>query len=774
MRLMYIKPKLVLDNRINLLRGISMKTFLTAAILIFSFLIINAQEWRKVTSASYGSLSDVFFINENTGWMVGSKGVISKTTDGGNNWFSPLSEEKNIPNTLYSVDFFDENNGYFGGSKNLLLKTTDGGSTVDTVAFPSDDKAAIKGIHFIDANTGWVISSQAKTAKLYYTSDGGSNWTIQINEPGSDLSGMSFYSSTKAICVGGVKNGMAIYTTNDGTTWTKSPMPTLPISYSKLDLYGVDILSETEAVIVGYGSSSVGLQPSIILKSTDGGANWNFMQQTESNQVYTTLYDVTFKDATTGIAVGGNATTGYITYKTNDGGSTWQKSTFPFGFTPKSIFSIGNKIWLTGSSGGSAFSDDFGNTWKLTSKLPGSTLYSFQFVSDKVAYAGGYGGMIMKTEDGGITWSANYIPGNNLNPTIEDISFVNENVGFLARKNRLISKTVDGGNTWQTVLPDTSWNKTTLYGIDFTNENFGIAVGKYGTGTSALYITTDGGNSWDKQIGTFDDQLGDVFLLDNNNGVIVGRSKLIAYTTDGANTWTKATLNGLPDPSASVDFNQVKILSDGFGLACGDLLMKTEDGGKEWSYINIPDLSKEIQSCALVNKQTWYITGSRFVFKTTDGGASWNDISDTTYISKNANLNSIVIDANGYPWLAGATSQIYTLAPLTDIEDKKQEITNNFILEQNYPNPFNPTTTISYSISGRFASSSFARGLKGMFVTLKVYDILGRVVSTLVNKNQKPGNYRIIFDGSKLSSGIYFYQLSVGSSIQTKKMIFNK
>ena len=753
-----------------------MKKNLIVIFLIFSFLSINAQEWRKATSASYGLLSSVFFTNENTGWMVGSNGTILKTTNGGDKWSSSLSTEINIPNTLYSVSFFNESNGYFGGSKNLLLKTNDGGSTIDTVTFPSDDKASIKAIHFINANTGWVLSTQTKNAKLYYTNDGGINWTIQINEENSDLQDICFYSSTKAICVGGVKNAMAIYTTNDGTTWTKSPMPSLPISYSKLDLYGVDILSETEAVIVGYGSSAVGLQPSIILKSTDGGSTWTFMNQPESNRVYTTLYDVTFKDATNGIAVGGNATTGYITYKTNDGGTTWQKNTFPFGFTPKSIFSIGNKIWLTGSSGGSAFSNDFGNTWELTSKLPGSTLYALQFVSDKVAYAGGYGGMVMKTEDAGLTWSANYVPGNILNPTINDICFVNENVGFLSRKNRLISKTVDGGNNWITVLPDTSWNKTTLYGIAFANENFGIAVGKYGTGISALYKTTNGGNNWEKQIGTFDEQLGDVFLSDENNGVVVGRNKLISYTTDGGNTWVKATLNGLPDPSASINFNEIKLLNDGFGLACGDLLMKTEDGGKVWSYVDIPDLPKEIQSCALVDRQTWYITGSKFVFKTTDAGANWTDISDTTYISKNANLNSIAIDANGYPWIAGATSQIYTLAPLTDIKSKEHKIISNFKLEQNYPNPFNPTTVIKYEIQ-----NVKTQNIASQQVQLKIYDILGNEITTLVNEKKQPGNYKVVFNASNLttsrhglSTGVYYYKLTVGNFSKTKMMVLLK
>ena len=87
---------------------------------------------------------------------------------------------------------------------------------------------------------------------------------------------------------------------------------------------------------------------------------------------------------------------------------------------------------------------------------------------------------------------------------------------------------------------------------------------------------------------------------------------------------------------------------------------------------------------------------------------------------------------------------------------------SEFTLSQNYPNPFNPTTTINYGIS------------KLTFVELKVYDIIGREVATLINEEQDSGYYEIIFNASQLSSGIYFYQLKAGSFVETKKMILIK
>jgi len=87
---------------------------------------------------------------------------------------------------------------------------------------------------------------------------------------------------------------------------------------------------------------------------------------------------------------------------------------------------------------------------------------------------------------------------------------------------------------------------------------------------------------------------------------------------------------------------------------------------------------------------------------------------------------------------------------------------NSYYLFQNYPNPFNPSTRISYNVE--------EPGL----VQLKVYDILGVEVATLVNEQQNSGNYTVGFDAARLSSGVYFYSLSVNNFTQTRKMILEK
>ncbi len=89
-------------------------------------------------------------------------------------------------------------------------------------------------------------------------------------------------------------------------------------------------------------------------------------------------------------------------------------------------------------------------------------------------------------------------------------------------------------------------------------------------------------------------------------------------------------------------------------------------------------------------------------------------------------------------------------------------IINEFQLSQNYPNPFNPSTKIGFTISDVG------------FVKLKVYDVLGNEIITLVNKEMEPGKYSINFDGSNLPSGIYFYKLAAGNFVQVKKMMLVK
>ena len=102
-------------------------------------------------------------------------------------------------------------------------------------------------------------------------------------------------------------------------------------------------------------------------------------------------------------------------------------------------------------------------------------------------------------------------------------------------------------------------------------------------------------------------------------------------------------------------------------------------------------------------------------------------------------------------------------------EIQNRNIPTSFFIEQNYPNPFNPSTKIKYSIP---ASLNPSKG--GTLIQLKVYDVLGNEIITLVNNQQQPGNYEVNFNASKLASGVYIYRMQAGNYINIKKMILLK
>ncbi len=129
-------------------------------------------------------------------------------------------------------------------------------------------------------------------------------------------------------------------------------------------------------------------------------------------------------------------------------------------------------------------------------------------------------------------------------------------------------------------------------------------------------------------------------------------------------------------------------------------------------------------------------------------------------------LNSITVARE----IAGYAHDLYQnnfSDMLTDVNDNPNLASRSFQLYQNYPNPFNPVTTIKYQIPAN---------VKGQLANVKiiVFDILGREIKTLVNEQKPAGTYEIQFDASKLSSGVYFYQLSAGSFVETKKLMLLK
>ncbi len=137
-------------------------------------------------------------------------------------------------------------------------------------------------------------------------------------------------------------------------------------------------------------------------------------------------------------------------------------------------------------------------------------------------------------------------------------------------------------------------------------------------------------------------------------------------------------------------------------------------------------------------------------FNGTNNGMRWNNPYTNVAMKKNGTF-FIITDTNNHYIYNNVTG----INPPTSIE-------KSYSLSQNYPNPFNPTTTINYSLP------------KDGFVTMRIFDIIGREVEILVNEKQSSGQYAINFNGNKLSSGTYFYKLTVDDYVDVKKMVLSK
>ncbi|MCH8033327.1 MAG: T9SS type A sorting domain-containing protein [Bacteroidetes bacterium] len=270
--------------------------------------------------------------------------------------------------------------------------------------------------------------------------------------------------------------------------------------------------------------------------------------------------------------------------------------------------------------------------------------------------------------------------------------------------------------------------------------------------TDYLIRSTDEGNTWENT--PVNSGVDNNAIEINNNGDVwaVGFQKLFKSTDDGL-TFSSISLN-----FRYVDRNNLYV-NDSL-VFLGDLLL-----GKGIHYST--DYASTWQN-KYHHRGTFSVSGNNNyviygtpedIFFTIDKGLTWDSIPYPN------NFYGIVIeiefDKNGQLFFGTSSQGLFEMDFVVSIEDDPP-INKDFYLSQNYPNPFNPTTNISYSISQR------------SFVTLKIYDVLGNEITTLINKEMQSGSYEVEFDASNLPSGIYFYQIRAGAFVDTKKLVLMK
>ncbi|HPN38763.1 MAG TPA: T9SS type A sorting domain-containing protein [Melioribacteraceae bacterium] len=372
--------------------------------------------------------------------------------------------------------------------------------------------------------------------------------------------------------------------------------------------------------------------------------------------------------------------------------------------------------------------------------------YSMAF-ADNTIYVGTLSKGMFKSTDNGFSW----IEINN-NLPIKQVWSVNviNGVVFIGTNSGGIYKSTNNGESWESSNNGISNNAIIKDINKYENKYFAASS------NAGIYVS-DNGNDWQQNNSGITGLVASC-LLNTGNDLFCGVLQRV-YKYDLANTsWIRMS-TGLPNSSvnslAYFDDNSTKYLAAGFYSSVSEFAISS-DYGLNWIIADNALPNVPIYSVSAVNNVL--LVGNDYgVYISYDKGNNWSDFSQgftgasySTFLTKG--LNSIFVLYKGGVWKRDISDFI------TSVEDN---FINNFhySLFQNYPNPFNPSTTISFILptSG--------------FVSLKVFDSLGKEVTTLINEEKQAGSHSINFDAKNLSSGIYYYKLTTGNFIETKKMV---
>ena len=734
------------------------------------------------------------FLNMNLGYICGTYGL-TKTTDGGET-FTEVGAG-NFPFTeLRDIHFFNENTGYVLGSyEDAFAKTTDGGNTwVKSTTLPQDfyyDMIVFSEQRII------VSGSYSGTSNIYLTTDGGATWTASAAGNLSIFS-MTFLDSLTGFA--GSEGGMAYKTTDGGLSWnvvtTLNALPT--------DAFFSMFNEGSNLYVLSYDST--------LYVSTDAGATFTSSQFLPSGNIPIVMRAGTVVGSTLFLA----GDLGSF-YKSTNNGTSWQSPTkiAKLGYiqdvyanNADKIIAVGEPTFPSTIGEQIIISDDGGQNWTSISLTSlDADLRSIKMIDDNTGYTVGSSGGIWKTTNGGYNWNQYSSP--TTEQAFNAVDFYNVQYGMTAGNNGEVWKTTDGGTTWTSLtglIPSDYFN-----GIAMIDSISALAIG------FSVYKTTDGGLTWATLSPTFPDSPPSKIKMFNQSvGVIVGPTGFFGFnpfvykTTDGGDTWNSMNFPfSTTDKLYNVEFrtaDDIVVVGNNGGV------FHTSDNGANWTQFNlglmnffsgqmlgvafsgpneviVGGASAQIIKVELDNvvpvelvSFTCEVNNPNIKLHWTTASELNNQGFEVERKTSESNLWETIGNVPGRGTTTNSTDYYFNddnLAPAVYNYRIKQvdydgsieysqvinaDLTtpNTFTLEQNYPNPFNPSTSISYSIPNN------------SFVTLKVYDILGNEVATLVNQTQAAGNYTLTFDASNLSNGVYLYSIKADNFSDVKKMIFMK
>jgi photosystem II stability/assembly factor-like uncharacterized protein len=404
-----------------------------------------------------------------------------------------------------------------------------------------------------------------------------------------------------------------------------------------------------------------------------------------------------------------------------------------------------------------SFSQDCTYSWSPQNSGTTRILYTCKAVSEIVCWAAGANATVLRTTDGGINWlNANPNPGI-ITGDVRNMEALDETTALVTTESQTstaVYKTTDGGDSWFQVYSNT---EGFIKGIRMLDPVNGIAIGNPISEIWNVLLTTDGGNTWQPSpnrpsANIIHQAVHNSFQVSMPN-IYWGTSfTSIFRSTDGGLTYSEHET-----PGAGIYIFSLFINSGGTGLAAATEMSRSTDGGITFQSHSVPGWGN-INGIECSGSNFWFIRGEK-IFHSTDDGINWMDEYTApltlTHMDFPDNLNECQMGwAVGY----GGTIHKMTGSGVTSV-DNQNDMPATYELKQNYPNPFNPVTSIEYVV-GSIA-----------FVSLKVYDVLGNEVATLVNEEKSSGEYKITFDASALTSGVYFYTLRAGKFTESKKLI---
>lgn len=389
-----------------------------------------------------------------------------------------------------------------------------------------------------------------------------------------------------------------------------------------------------------------------------------------------------------------------------------------------------------------------------------------------------------RTSNGGALWVQDTIEGaKGLHPG--GITAIDGQIAWVTMQDEShktsggIFQTTDGGVHWRKQKSAFAKPGSKPMFIYFFDKDNGLVVGEKAKGLWEIYTTTNGGNQWDSvpqrniPIKLPGEWLREGFEFsvfhDTYWFCTTGPTGRVFKSTNRGLNWTAVVPGPAYDRIHSIAFQ-----NDSMGMACAfagakATIIKTTDGGKTWFAVATPLVpTPHLISYAPGTTGSYIVVGHPAVENNTgsavtlDGGSSWTKIDNNSY-----GLLAFVAPNTG--WAVGANRigsfSIFKWsgkALFTSTLEALNKPVKEGILGQNYPNPFMTTTKINYQISTE------------EYVTLNVYDILGKQIAILVEEQKPAGSYEVEFKSQDLPGGIYFYHIRAGKYTKVKKMILLK